>query len=269
MLNAKAGNFGKISRKIRSFGGPSKKQGFQNRRRRYSDAVNIPVPLQHIDANLWLMDYPLRTLGVNLHRVVTIIRLASGKLVIHSTAPFLPTEVESIRELGQPEWLVDALLRHATFAAEGHKAFPGISYLAPEGFSRDLPFPTGSLLSPPAEWEGEIQVAAIDGVPAFGEIVMCHQPSRTLIVGDLIVNFAGVQGWWEKLLSKAASVGGKYEPGMTKPFKSAIRDSGAFAASVQRVLEWDFDRIIVGHGRPIPTGGKQKLRGVMQAAGVL
>lgn len=231
--------------------------------------MNIPVPLQSIDTNLWLMDYPLKTLGVNMHRVVTIMRLASGKLIIHSTAPFSPVEVDVIRELGQPEWLVDVLLRHDTFAVEGHEAFPGISYLAPEGFSKDLPFPTGSLLSPPAEWNGEVEVAAIEGAPSFGEIVMLHQPSRTLIVGDLIVNFSGERGWWAKLLAKAASVGGKYEPGFTKPFKSAIKDPAAFSASVNRVLEWDFDRIILGHGPLLPSGGKEKLRNTLQAAGVI
>jgi hypothetical protein len=231
--------------------------------------VPTSIPLQHIDTNLWLMDYPLKTLGINLHRVVTIIRLASGKLIIHSTAPFSSSEADEIRELGQPEWLVDVLLRHDTFAAEGHAAFPGASYLAPEGFSRDLSFPTGSLLSVPAEWAGEVEVLAIEGAPSFGEIVMLHQPSKTLIVGDLIVNFSGEQGLWAKFLSKAASVGGRYEPGMTKPFKSAIQDQAAFSASVHRVLEWDFDRIIVGHGSLLPTGGKQKLRNALQAAGVL
>jgi hypothetical protein len=231
--------------------------------------MNIPVPLQSIDTDLWLMDYPLRMLGLNMHRVVTIVRLASGKLIIHSTAPFSTLEADVIRELGRPEWLVDVLLRHDTFAAEGHEAFPGISYLAPEGFSKDLPFPTGLLLSPPAEWKGEIEVAPIEGAPSFGEIVMLHQPSRTLIVGDLIVNFNGVQGWWAKFLSKAASVGGRYEPGFTKPFKSAIENPGAFSDSVNRVLEWDFDRIIVGHGTLVATGGKQKLRGTLQAAGVI
>ena len=231
--------------------------------------MNLPVPLQGIDTNLWLMDYELKMLGINLHRVVTIIRLASGKLIIHSTAPFSMTEVDEIRELGTPEWLVDVLLRHDTFAAEGRAAFPDASYLAPEGFSRNLPFPTGSLLSPPAEWAEEVEVAAIEGVPAFGEIVMFHRPSRTLIVGDLIVNFSDVQGWWAKLFSKAASVGRNYQPGVTKPFKGAIQDRGAIASSIRKILEWDFDRVIVGHGGFLASGGKEKLRAALKNAEVM
>ena len=31
-------------------------------------------------------------------------------------------------------------------------------------------------------------------------------------------------------------------------------------ASIQQVLEWDFDRIIVGHGEVVETGGKEALR---------
>ncbi len=57
---------------------------------------------------------------------VTLIRLRSGKLVIHSTAPFTPEDVAAIRALGEPGWLLDGILRHDTFANEGREAFPGI-----------------------------------------------------------------------------------------------------------------------------------------------
>jgi glyoxylase-like metal-dependent hydrolase (beta-lactamase superfamily II) len=54
---------------------------------------------------------------------------------------------------------------------------------------------------------------------------------------------------------------------MTVPFKKAVEDPAAFAASVNRMLAWDFDRVIVGHGEPIETGGKEKVRAAIRAAG--
>ena len=42
--------------------------------------------------NLWVLPYPLRLLGANFGRMVTIVRLGSGKLVIHSTGPFTPAD---------------------------------------------------------------------------------------------------------------------------------------------------------------------------------
>jgi hypothetical protein len=207
-------------------------------------------------------------LGVDIGRNVTLIRLNSGKLIIHSTAPFTSGDVTAIREVGEPEWIVDTLLRHDTFAAQGRAAFPSARYLAPEGFSRDLGFRTEPLVPPPEQWIEEVGVARVDGAPEFGEIVMLHRPTRTLVVADLIINFSGEQSLWAAFLLRFASVGGKHDPGMTVPFKKAIKDEAAFAASLRTILSWDFDRIIVGHGSPIQAGGKEILRAAIRNAGV-
>ncbi len=39
-------------------------------------------------------------MGCRLGRNVTIVRLGSGKLLVHSSAPFSAQDVEAIRELG-------------------------------------------------------------------------------------------------------------------------------------------------------------------------
>ena len=104
--------------------------------------------------------------------------------------------------------------------------------------------------------------------PEFGEIVTLHRPTRTLIVADLIINFGGEQSLWAKFLLRIAAVGGKHDPGMTVPFKKAIRDEAAFVASLKTILSWDFDRIVVGHGTPIPAGGKNILRATIRNAGM-
>jgi hypothetical protein len=226
------------------------------------------IPLQSLAPNLWLLAYPLKMLGANLGRNVTIIRLASGRLIVHSTGPFSDEEVASIKALGDPAWIVEAMLRHDTFANEGRSAFPSARYLAPDGFSQNVGFPTEPLIPPPPEWVEEIEVASIDGAPQMGEVVMLHRPSRTLIVADLIFHFGGEHHLWTKAFLWLATVGGKFEPGMTLPFKLAIKDEAAYAASIRQILGWDFDRIIVGHGTPIESGGKEKLRATLLAAGV-
>lgn len=228
----------------------------------------MAIPLRDIAPNLWMLSYPLKMVGINVGRNVTVIRLASRKLIIHSTAPFTADDVAAIEALGEPAWIADTMLRHDTFAREGHTAFPSARYLAPDGFSKNLGFATQPLIPPPAEWADEVDVAAIDGAPEFGEVVMLHRPSRTLIVADLIFNFAGAQNLWTKFFIRLATVGGRHEPGMTLPFKMAIKDAAAYAASIRTILAWDFGRIIVGHGTPIATGGKEKLRSTLQAAGV-
>lgn len=223
--------------------------------------------LKNLAPDLWLLTYPLKTLGVDLQRNVSVVRLASGKLIIHSTAPFTTADILQIQMLGKPSWLIDTLLRHDTFAAEGRRAFPSATYLAPPGFSINLPFQTDALLFAPPEWAEEIAIASIDGAPEFGETALLHRPSRTLIVADLIFNFPGRHGLWTDLLLHVTAVGGRHDPGVTVPFKKAITDRAAYVTSVKKVLAWDFDRVIVGHGVPIESGGKEKLRSAIRAAG--
>jgi hypothetical protein len=229
--------------------------------------MKVALKLKNLAPDLWMMTFPLVMLGVDLRRNVTILRLSTGKLVIHSTAPFSLVDIEVIRNLGEPAWLVDVLLRHDTFATQGHAAFPEASYVAPEGFEAGE-IATLPLIPAPAEWDREIEVAPILGAPAFSEIVMLHRASRTLIVGDLLFNFDGRQDLLTKVFLKVGSVGGKHDPGMTRPFKNAIEDEAAFAQSIRGILEWDFDRVIVGHGVPIRSGGKEKLRATFHNAGI-
>jgi len=39
-----------------------------------------------------------------------------------------------------------------------------------------------------------------------------------------------------------------------------MREKPAVRASLDRILEWDFDRVIVGRGRNVETGGRQVFR---------
>lgn len=224
--------------------------------------------LVSVAAGVWTMTFPLKVLGVDIRRVVTVLELEGGKVLVHSTAPFGAGEVAAIRALGDPVWLVDALLRHDTFAAEGRAAFPEARYFAPPGFDAGDGIATESLLLPPPEWAGEIDVLAVDGAPDFGEVVMLHRSSRTLVVGDLVVNFPGDEGPWSELMFKLGAVGGHTQPGVTRPFKHAIKDVAAFLKSLETILSWDFERIVVGHGEPVLSDAKAKLRKAFSDAGL-
>ena len=224
--------------------------------------------LENLAPNLWLLSYPLRMLGVDLRRNVTVMRLSSGKVIVHSTAPFTASDAGSISALGEPAWIVEALLRHDTFAKEGRRAFPAAKYLVPDGFAVGG-ISAQPLIPAPSEWAAEIAVVSIAGAPEFGEIAMLHRPSNTLIVADLVVNFVGRQSVWERCLLRLATVRGRHDPGVTRAFKKAINNRDAYAASVRTVLAWDFDRIIVGHGTTILRNGKEKLRAALAAAEVV
>ncbi len=228
--------------------------------------MNTITEPQLLAENLWLLAYPLKMLGADLRRNVTLIRLRSGKVVIHSTAPFTPEDVAAICAFGEPGWLLDGILRHDTFAKEGRAAFPGIPYLAPEGFSEMVGFATTPIVPAPSEWAGELLALEIQGAPEARDTALLHVPSRTLILTELVFNFGGDEPIWTELLLRVA-VGGKHHPGMSRPVKAGVKDPAAFQSSLATILGWDFDRVIVGHGDVIEHDGKAKLRTALEAAG--
>lgn len=225
--------------------------------------------MKNLAENLWLLHYPLPLLGDYLGRNVTIVRLPrSGELVIHSTGPFTPADVAAISALGRPGWLVEVFNKHDTFAKESRAAFPDVPYLAPAGFSETVGFPVEPLDPPPAAWADDLVVLEIAGKPKDPEYVTLHRPSRTLIVADLLFNVTKDAPLGPRLFGWAAVKSHAHEPGLSRPEAHAIQDAAAFRGTMQTVLSWDFDRIIVGHGETIETGGKEKLAAALREAGI-
>ncbi|MCW1886660.1 hypothetical protein OKA04_18115 [Luteolibacter flavescens] len=224
--------------------------------------------MNELSEGLWALRYPLKVLGTSHGRTVTVIRLTSGRLVIHSMAPFTPEDLAQIRRLGEPGWLVEAMLLHDTYAKEGRACFPALPFLGPPGFGDVVGFETGPLLPAPPEWGGELEVIRLKGAPKLEEHAFLHVPSRTLIVADLVFNFPADEGPWNHFFHRHLA-GMKRYPGMSRVFRWCIRDRAAFRESLSEMMKWDFDRIIPGHGEIIETGGKEGLARALEDAGVI
>lgn len=88
--------------------------------------------------------------------------------------------------------------------------------------------------------------------------MLLHRPSRTLICADLLFHFPRAEGWLTRLYLRAS--GGLGRPAQTRVLRAAIRDRPAARASIDRILDLDFDRIVMAHGAVIETGGREALR---------
>lgn len=224
--------------------------------------------LESLAENVWLLSCPLSLMGCRIGRNVTVIRLGSGRLVIHSTARFSPEDVAAIETLGEPAWLVEASRFHDTFAAAGRRAFPELPYYAPPGFSVRAGGETRPLSELPVETAGEVEILELAGMPRVREHAVIHHPSRTLILADLVFNLDASAGAWTLGFLRVAA-GLREYPGQSRFFRFCIEDHEAFRESLERLLAWNFDRIVVGHGRPIVNEAKATLREVLHRAGQL
>jgi len=223
--------------------------------------------MKEVSGDLWILRYPLKILGTSHGRTVTVIRLSSGKLVIHSMAPFSPDDLNAIRRVGDPAWLVEAMLLHDTYAKHGRELFPELPFLGPPGFDKVVGFNTSPLLPTPPEWDGELKVIRLKGAPKLEEHAFLHVPSRTLIIADLVFNFRPDESPWNRFFHRHVA-GLKRYPGMSRIFRWCITDKAAFRESVAELMAWDFDRIIPGHGRVIETEGRGKLAHALGDAGL-
>ncbi len=90
----------------------------------------------------------------------------------------------------------------------------------------------------------------------LNEVVFFHRASRSAIFTDLVFNvprrFQRARGLFYTL------VGGRGRFGPHRLIRMIIRDRKAARESVAKILEWDFDRVIVTHGDVLESGGKEK-----------
>jgi len=221
--------------------------------------------IKQLANDLFFQDFSMPLIGTDLGRRVTVVRFGGGDLLIHSTAEFRPEDIAELEKLGKPRWIVEATEFHDTFAQSSREAFPKLGYYAPPSLAKEVGGVELGSDSSGMPWGSDLQSLRFEGAPKLGEHAFFHQPSRTLILADLVFNLLNSTGW-ERLLVRYVS-GVKVMPGMSRLFKFLIKDRKAFLASMNQMMEWDFDRIIVAHGEIIESGGREKLRGALERGG--
>lgn len=229
--------------------------------------------MREIAPGLWVIEVPLRgpafglpKLTVDVGRRMSVCRLRSGELWIHSPAPLTVGLRDSLAVLGEPRFVVGSNAYHGhRFMEQYREAYPGVELFAPPGLDRrrkDLPFDALLGSVPDPRWREELDQEVFLGhlVP---EVVFLHRASRTLIVGDLVTGpfrraslpLISRLYWWAEGISR--------EPATTRSFRLTTRNRQAARGSLERILGWDFDGILVGHGEPVHAGGRAALERAM------
>ena len=127
-------------------------------------------------------------------------------------------------------------------------------------WNRSLPF--AELLDglAPSLSTDEIDQVHVQGIGLFlDEIVFYHRPSRSLIVADLLFNLSEKDAWITRIMGSL--VIGPY-PGcrFARLYRPAVTNRRRMSAVLERILDWDFDQIIVGHGAVVENNGKEVFR---------
>ena len=102
----------------------------------------------------------------------------------------------------------------------------------------------------------------VDELPIAGfrlqESVLLYAPARALVVADLVHNIGRPAHGWTRMYSRMM---GFYDRvALSRAIRwGAFSDRAAARRSVDELLARAFDGLVVGHGAPVATGGRDAL----------
>lgn len=218
-------------------------------------------PLQQLADDLWVVERPQTFYGLSVGTRMTVIRLADRRLLLHSPVALDADLRQQLDAVGRVCYAVAPNRLHHLYAAEVARAYPGARLWVAPGLERkrpDLVFEAILGDEAPEEWRGVVDQVFFRGRPYENEVVFCHRPSRTLLLCDLAFNIGPRAAPLTRLLMKLIRSYGHLGPSKLDPL--LIRDRAAARASLERILAWDFDRVVVAHGEVQESGGHEILR---------
>lgn len=218
--------------------------------------------LRQIDDDLWVIDHPdFKVPGVTIGARTTLVRLRDGGLLMHSPGPLSVSLAKQIDEIGPVRFIVAPNTFHHLFVVDNAKAWQDAEiHLAPGLASRrkDLSFTAELGDTPPPAWSAELDQCIVGGAPRISEVVFLHRPSRTLVLTDLAFNVRHASSRGARIFFRLTGVYGRFAS--SRYLRLLVRDRAAARVSAERILGWDFDRVIVSHGDVLEQDGKPALR---------
>jgi hypothetical protein len=217
--------------------------------------------LRELASDIWIAERPQRFCGIEVGARMTVICLADGCLLLHSPLALDPELRRELDSIGRVRFAVAPNRFHHLYAGDVAAAYPESRLWAAPGVERKRPdLEIAGVLGdePLPEWKDQVDQVFFRGRPFENEIVFLHRASRTLILCDLAFNFGPTAAPFTRLLMRLLRGYGGFGPSSLDRF--LIRDRKAARGSLERILAWDFDRVVVAHGDVLERGGRDALR---------
>jgi len=182
---------------------------------------------------------------------MTIVRMDSGALWVHSPIPFDAALADLVAKLGPVRWLVGPNCLHHLHLGTWSARFPDAELWGAPGLAAkrgDLTF-TGTVGTGNEPWRAELDTIVIEGSPKLGETVYFHRASKTLVVTDLLFNMQKIRGFFTPWVLRM--MGTYRKLAMSRVWRIGVTDRGKLAESGRRVLALGAKRLVMSHGEVI------------------
>jgi hypothetical protein len=179
---------------------------------------------------------------------------------VHSPGPLDDATRAFVDGLGPVAAIVAPSLFHHLWAGEWKQAYPDALLCACPGLERkraDLAWDRVLGDAPEAPWQGELDQVFFAARTMENEVVFFHRASRSLVCCDIVFHLSRHPSRFTRLV---AFLLGNRRPGATWLEHVMIRERAAAREQIDRMLAWDFERIVLSHGPLITSGGREILQ---------
>jgi hypothetical protein len=218
--------------------------------------------MRQVASNLWVREQRQRFFAFELGTRMTVIRLSDGGLFLHSPVRLDAELGCELDALGRVEFVVAPNKLHHLYVADYFARYPQARIYAAPGLERkrpDLLFHGVLDGSSAAPWSDQIAALFFPAESILNEIVFLHHASGTLLLTDIAFNIQRTDSTATRIFFQLD--GGYRRFGPTRLMKALmLRHRRAGREAVKRILEWNYDRIIVTHGDIVETGGRKAIR---------
>lgn len=216
--------------------------------------------LQVFAENVSIVDgSTVHAMGIPFPTRMVIVNLADASLWVNSPVSVPPNLLERIIALGAVRYLVAPIKLHVWRLEEWHALFPDAELWAPPQVPnqfKNLPFAGTLGNTPPDAWAGDLDQLLFRGNWFAEEIFFFHKKSRTVILGDFIQNHPMAKG--RPLLNALFKLAGVSYPdgGVGLDIRLSFTNRILARRSLEKLLSWDFDKLIIAHGVCIEKDAK-------------
>ena len=215
--------------------------------------------IEYIKEQIWILEYPIRFGGMGLFSRMTIIKLDSGDLLIHSPCKINDSVKQEIDTIGEVKYIVAPGSYHHLFVTDLQQKYPNAETFLCPGLERkrpDIEFEWILGNKPDYRWGNVLDQVVVHGTKYIWEVAFFHRPSKTLILVDLLENIGDdyqhpaslyLRFWWKVVFKmwnnpKAAP---EYQMGWGK--KNIVKKG------LNKILSWKSERVILAHGELVES----------------
>jgi hypothetical protein len=209
--------------------------------------------------DLWVAeDNKFSVGGLQIGSRMTIVCLNDDGLFIHSPIALSKTIKDSIDSIGKPRFVIAPNTMHHLFLKRFYDGYPDTKLYIVPGLRKkrhDLHLAKDLLYGSDYPWNREIKQHGVGGIPKLEEVVFFHQRSKTLVLTDMAFYITSERPLFTRLFFWLNGAYDKFGP--SRIFRKFIlKEKSEFKKSLEYILGWDFERIIISHGKLIEKDGK-------------